>query len=260
MIKTINVDRVVRRKDYEGNQGLVVTSMFRTLQGEGPYSGHPSVFLRLSGCNFGDKDDHCRFCDTKFHLDDGKLYEFPELLAELCALPGYNRSDILVVTGGEPTLQEQLLSFMAYASGSFRKIQVETNGTQAYFFKQLSLESGISLVVSPKASHKLGGYAKLSDTVLEKATCLKFVIDADEASPNHCVPDWALNEAKKGLPVYVSPIAVYKRAPDSEVASIWDDTLINRVDTAANYAYAAHYAMKHHLLLSLQTHLFTAVP
>ena len=94
--------------------------------------------------------------------------------------------------------------------------------------------------------------------MLECADCLKFVLSAEEG-PHHEVPDWAL--ALRGeLPIYVSPMAVYLRAPDSEVASIWDDTLINRADTAANYEYAAAYAMKHNLLLSLQTHLFTAVP
>jgi organic radical activating enzyme len=43
---------------------LFVTSMFFTLQGEGPYSGMPALFIRLAKCNLD-----CSFCDTFF--DDG---------------------------------------------------------------------------------------------------------------------------------------------------------------------------------------------
>ena len=265
MIKTVNIDRIVRRRDFDGHTGLKVTSMFRTIQGEGPFAGYPAVFLRLAGCNFGDKspDSACKWCDTFFSIDKGVDWDLSELLKALTTIEGYAPTDVLVVTGGEPTLQHNLIEFMKLALPSFTTIQVETNGTQAAFFTDPEFSgasplTGIYTVVSPKAIYKAGTIPKPADSVLEFADCLKFVLSAEEG-PHHELPGWAL--ALRGeIPIYVSPMAVYLRAPDSEVASIWDDTLINRVDTAANYAYAAQYAMKHNLLLSLQTHLFTAVP
>ena len=38
---------------------LDVHSIFHTIQGEGPYCGHPAVFIRLAGCNL-----QCPGCDT----------------------------------------------------------------------------------------------------------------------------------------------------------------------------------------------------
>lgn len=85
------------------------------------------------------------------------------------------------------------------------------------------------------------------------------MVSADPNDPHHTIPQWALDFAKDGV-VYVSPMAIYKKAYPGEVSSIWDDDLIDREKTAQNYAYAAQYAMKHNLHLSLQTHLFTAIP
>ena len=31
--------------------GYLVHSMFHTLQGEGPFAGHPALFVRFAGCN-----------------------------------------------------------------------------------------------------------------------------------------------------------------------------------------------------------------
>jgi len=273
-----NVDRNVRRHDYDQFEDkLLVTSYFRTLQGEGMYSGQPAVFLRLAGCNLGSKQDLCSWCDTSFQFDKGRAFEFTELLFELMSLPGYSESDILVITGGEPTLQDNLLGFIQCIDDeSFRRVQIETNGTQAAFFKQLEdhednlLEEGMeeiaaswvrpSIVVSPKGSTVAGRIPEPSPLVLRYASCLKFVVTADESDPHHTVPEWAQAYRENGGRVYVSPMAVYSRPYQGEVSSIWEDGLINREATAANYSYAAKYAMDNNFYLSLQTHLFCALP
>ena len=51
---------------------LGIVSRFYTLQGEGPYSGMPALFIRLSKCNLT-----CGFCDTYFN--DMIIYSFDEL-------------------------------------------------------------------------------------------------------------------------------------------------------------------------------------
>lgn len=208
-------------------------------------------------------DIHTHNCDTSFQYDNGKDYTIPEIMGALTQLAGYRSTDVLVITGGEPLLQEKLLDLFVYndTHQDFKQIQVETNGTQSYFFSRYydtKKPNGpsVSFVVSPKASKRLGGYARLSGVVMGSASCLKFVVSSDPKDPQHKIPDWA-SEHKC---VYVSPMAVYKRPYAGEVSSIWDDDLIDREATKANYAYAAEYTMKHGLLLSLQTHLFTAVP
>ena len=43
---------------------LKVSEIFDSIQGEGPSTGTPSIFLRLSTCNL-----KCSWCDTKYTWD-----------------------------------------------------------------------------------------------------------------------------------------------------------------------------------------------
>ena len=118
-----------------------------------------------------------------------------------------------------------------------------------------------TVVVSPKANLITRGYAPLKNQVAARVDALKFVLSADPESPHHSVPAWAMTLlSASDRKLYVSPMAVYDRAPVGEVSSIWEEGLINKEQTAANYQYAAQYAMTYGLMLSLQTHLFTALP
>jgi organic radical activating enzyme len=56
---------------------LFVTSMFFTLQGEGPYAGMPALFIRLTKCNLD-----CSFCfvpSTKITMADGKTKRIDQI-------------------------------------------------------------------------------------------------------------------------------------------------------------------------------------
>lgn len=110
-----------------------VNEIFYSLQGEGFFTGTPSVFLRLSGCNL-----KCEFCDTdhESHTEMDPV----EIIRELEKFPARH----VVITGGEPSLQlDQLLIDMLHDAGYF--IQIETNGTNP-------LPEGIDWVTcSPKS-------------------------------------------------------------------------------------------------------------
>jgi 7-carboxy-7-deazaguanine synthase len=258
-----HVDKAIISSSYAPfGDKILVTSTFFTVQGEGPFAGRPAVFVRTAGCNFGNKSHFCRFCDSAFEFDKGKLYSPEALLDEVRSLsPDFKV--ILVITGGEPTLQHNLIKFMELAQPYFRAIQIETNGTQSSFFEKLlnSHVSHLHTVVSPKASYVASAYALPNSRVLGAARAFKFVVEADETSPHHRVPEWAFSNRKNyGYELYVSPMAVYLKSYEGEVSSIWEDGLIDKEATAKNYAYAAKYAMEHDCLLSLQTHLFAALP
>lgn len=120
-----------------------VNEIFYTLQGEGAHSGIPAVFVRFSGCNL-----RCPWCDTEFQSATPMTAE--QIVAEaeeLYDVPNERRK-MVVLTGGEPSLQidEALIDALHHA-GFY--ICVETNGTHP-------LPDGIDWITcSPKEGTKL---------------------------------------------------------------------------------------------------------
>jgi 7-carboxy-7-deazaguanine synthase len=278
---------------------LFVTSMFFTLQGEGPYAGQPALFIRLAKCNLT-----CSFCDTFFDDGDWMTFEEVEKKAEETiaghwtskgeAIPSWvvNRFDhpeigelidhinvTLVITGGEPLLQDNLTEFMTRQVGRYKAVQVESNGIPDTF-----VPAGVTLVCSPKCAEKNGVATKYfapSKTILDRADCLKFVMSADQNSPYSSIPDWAL-EWKANNPrkdIYVSPMNIYNSLPQKikllrnedgkitmeqrstvdEVIDFWELGVLNLKENEANHKYTAQYCIQHGLKLNLQMHLYAGL-
>ena len=113
--------------------------IFHTLQGEGPSLGAPAVFLRLSLCNL-----HCIWCDTPYtwnwektpwkHQDGVKFSKAEQITeltpAEIAPLISHYNCDRLVLTGGEPLLQQKDLIALNHLLPHIPFIEIETNGTQ----------------------------------------------------------------------------------------------------------------------------------
>lgn len=270
---------------------LFVTSMFFTLQGEGPYAGKPALFIRLTKCNLS-----CSFCDTFF--DDGDWMTFQEIESKIyhtiCdfwnqrseaaptwAINGFNDYPgvVLVMTGGEPLLQDNISPFMERQLQHFGAVQVESNG-----IPDTVVPAGVTLVCSPKCAEKGGvatKYLAPSKTILDRADCLKFVMSADQNSPYSSIPDWAL-EWRRNNPdkeIYVSPMNVYNSLPQKikllraekgqitmqerstvdEVISFWEKDLLDLKSNQANHEYTARYCIHHGLRLNLQMHLYASL-
>ncbi len=260
---------------YESEEKVMITSVFLTLQGEGPFAGRPAVFVRASKCNLA-----CDFCDTLF--EKGDTITFMELTGKIVhciheywigrGLPvpswanlGTNSGIGLVITGGEPTLQPRLTQWVNRHASMFAFVQVETNGL---IYQNYS--PAVKVVVSPKSPNGKRPPSAIGPNVREQLAALKFVLSADPESPYHTVPDWALSMRRL---VYVSPMNVYlnkskldnasddmaSRSTKDEVVSFWGDDL-DREANRRNHEYCARYALDNGLKLSLQTHLYASLP
>lgn len=99
---------------------MQVNEIFNSFQGEGKYVGVPATFLRLSGCNL-----NCSFCDTDFsNSEDLPVGLIKNIIVENMEK---HKTDILVITGGEPLLQyDELKQLLGQLNC---KVQIETNGT-----------------------------------------------------------------------------------------------------------------------------------
>jgi len=118
---------------------LAVSEVFYSLQGEGSTMGIPSVFLRLKGCNMicgGNQRQNVPGatwrCDTIAVWMQGEKMEHGRVL-RLEHVSKLKAGAHLVITGGEPLMQqEQLANYLSWFGnqyGFMPFIEIETNGT-----------------------------------------------------------------------------------------------------------------------------------
>ena len=109
---------------------LVVSEIFGpTFQGEGPSTGRSAMFLRLGRCNLT-----CTWCDTAYTWDWERFDPATELrrmpAADVVAALDRIGAPLLVITGGEPLLQQRRLAPIVEAAHERGwQVEIETNGT-----------------------------------------------------------------------------------------------------------------------------------
>lgn len=231
-------------------------------------------------------------CDTFF--DDGDWLTFDEIEKRVESTiddyfdsrPSWTKHDndtkkkmVLVMTGGEPTLQANLGPFLEKMNNVFENTQIESNG----IVHQSSIPNETTMVISPKCVEKRGvatKYIKPNFKNIEIADCLKFVMSHDPDSPYSSIPDWALEFAQQGKPVYISPMNIYNDEPKKskelrnsgknriemedrsrvdEVISFWEEGLLDMEENKKNHEYAAKYCIENGCIMNLQMHLYASL-
>jgi 7-carboxy-7-deazaguanine synthase len=149
-----------------------INELFETIQGEGAFTGQPSIFIRLQGCPVA-----CSWCDTKhtwdINLEDEvntsamltkkeesqtwSALSVTDVLAVISA-QGYQAKHI-VITGGEPAMVD-LLPLCEALEQQGLSCQLETSGTF-----ELKVSEKCWVTVSPKVNMK-GGYKILNSAML----------------------------------------------------------------------------------------------
>ena len=279
---------------YFENAGdkLFVTSIFFTMQGEGPYRGLPALFVRLAKCNLG-----CSWCDAFF--EDGDWMTVDEIMEHAdteianyfggLAIPDWaaNKQMVFVLTGGEPTLQH-IYPLLEEAALKYKYTQIESNGVLTPVVPEST-----TVVISPKCNEKVDvslgfkryiptKYMQPNQLTLDRADCLKFIVEdqPDFDSPYQGIPDWAHKwHLDTGNPIFISPMNVYKKEPEKakqirasgknkvdlsersmydEVVSWWEDGLFDMKANQRNHEFAARYALEHGYIFQMQLHLFAS--
>lgn len=101
------------------DQILKINEIFYSIQGESTFAGKPCVFVRLTAC-----DLRCTYCDTEYAFYEGKKQTFEEIFREVAKFG----CQLVEVTGGEPLLQKNVLSFMTELCNEGYTVLLETSG------------------------------------------------------------------------------------------------------------------------------------
>jgi 7-carboxy-7-deazaguanine synthase len=102
---------------------ILLNEIFYSIQGEGPNMGKPSIFVRLGACNL-----KCMWCDSKFTWDpkvaDNKKSTLAAVIKKVKSYPCTH----LVITGGEPMLQQTAIKTLLQSLPN-HTAEIETNGS-----------------------------------------------------------------------------------------------------------------------------------
>ena len=107
-----------------GSRGLTlrIAEIFSSVQGEGIWTGVPSTFVRISGCNL-----RCVWCDTPYASwnPEGPVQTIEEIMAEV----RNHKPTHVVITGGEPMFFDGVEELTAKCRAAGYTITIETAGT-----------------------------------------------------------------------------------------------------------------------------------
>ncbi|HSE40114.1 MAG TPA: radical SAM protein [Acidobacteriota bacterium] len=98
---------------------MVITEIFKSIQGESSYAGLPCSFIRTTGCNL-----RCVWCDTQYAFYGGKKMTIAEILEAIEP----HQCNLVEITGGEPMLQEEVAQLSLRLLEKGHTVLIETGG------------------------------------------------------------------------------------------------------------------------------------
>jgi 7-carboxy-7-deazaguanine synthase len=98
---------------------MKVNEIFFSIQGESSFMGLPCAFIRLATCNL-----RCSYCDTEYAFNEGEEKSVAEILETI--RPYATR--LVLITGGEPMLQESVHGLFRELLAAGYTVCLETGG------------------------------------------------------------------------------------------------------------------------------------
>lgn len=189
---------------------LDISELFLSLQGEGPFSGRPAVFLRLSGCIA----PLCPWCDTMYACKPGRKVSLPDICDEILSF----ETELVVITGGEPFLQwdagVKRLEKILLEKGC--RVQYETGGKIL-----IPADARGTCVCSPKYIH--GDWCFVTENI-HRAQLFKFVVSRDY----QVVEDFVKTHGIPARKVWIMPLGTHREEQLTLMPALWEFCVKNR--------------------------------
>lgn len=145
---------------------ISINEVYASIQGEGLLVGKPALFIRIQGCNL-----RCPWCDQPSALSFRESsVDLEELISNIESYPHRH----VIITGGEPLVEESLPELVRELLKRDKFVQIETNGT----LWQEGLEGFVEhlyITCSPKGVVDWHVHPKIREHAKE----FKFVVDED---------------------------------------------------------------------------------
>ena len=242
------------RAIHEAPGTLEVQEVFKTIQGEGPFSGVPAIFVRLAGCNL-----RCYFCDTDFESSYPLNLRSVESVANKVLDLAGDATALCVITGGEPFRQGRALAALLEQLLLHRlHVQIETAGTlwDSSFDPLTTLlqhrssapyPRRWSIVCSPKTP-------KIHEAIAREAMAFKYIIHANELSPDDGLPLFSTQQEAQRQSLWRDPMMDPRRVYVQPMDLPNDRGLLRNRDKAVEIALRYGYT------LSIQVHKIIGLP
>ena len=144
---------------------MIITEIFKSIQGESSFAGLPCVFVRLTGCNL-----RCHWCDTAYAFHGGEKMTPEHVLDRVRGLGG----KMVELTGGEPLLQKETVGLADSLLAEGYRVLIETSGER--FVGDLARPVVKIVDVKCPGSGESGRFNLANLDVLERKDQIKFVV------------------------------------------------------------------------------------
>lgn len=234
------------RINNNGEKTIALINIFESINGEGPLSGKPTVFIRTFGCNL-----RCIFCDTKEcwveqnllkvypeRKDWGSPYKWKtakEIFDEVDSIEKDYLHKSICLTGGEPLMEENkdfmLNELIPLFVNAHYDVCIETDGGIDYtdykkkfgdskIVDSMGHREGVSIIADYKLPHSrmTSKMIKSNFALYSESDVVKMVISDDKEDWEEL--DNVINSGTKAG-IYLSPCfgeVTMSRIPEYVVA------------------------------------------
>jgi len=123
---------------------ILLNEIYPAICGESRFAGEPCTLVRLTGCHL-----RCVWCDSAHAFNEGQRLEVDAIVARV-RTEGHAT---VLVTGGEPLLQTEVLPLLEALLADGRRVLLETSGTRgpANAVDLAAVPAGVHRIVDLKA-------------------------------------------------------------------------------------------------------------
>lgn len=107
---------------FNQDQNLKITEIYKSVQGESSFAGLPCTFVRLTGCPL-----RCRWCDTTYGFEGGDDWTLGDVIGQVERLG----APLVELTGGEPLAQKPAADLVQELCQRGYKVLIETSGSES---------------------------------------------------------------------------------------------------------------------------------